>query len=256
MNESDLKGFAAEQLKAIRNDLFNLTKSLSSQDQKLLEELAGFSMLPPSRLLDAYRSAEQAAKRHPSASIVEFGVYRGGALAAMAYGASLTGCFSGPVIGFDTFEGHTAAPLPHEVDLHGNLQKPIFDQKQSKGEAWADCDLDSVLRNFSSIASGIQASLTSPDLIKGDACDTAAQLTGLCPNGISLLRLDMDWYEPTQAALTAALPLLRSNAILIVDDYGHHSGVKDAIDQFLSDLKIPFDSSMTDYSCRRILFLA
>jgi hypothetical protein len=178
MNELDLKGFAAEQLKAIRNDLFNLTKSLSSQDQKLLEELAGFSMLPPSRLLDAYRSAEQAAKRHPSAAIVEFGVYRGGALAAMAYGASLTDCFSGPVIGFDTFESHTAAPLPHEIDLHGNLQRPIFDQKQSKGEAWADCDLDSVLRNFSSIASGIQASLPSPNLIKGDACDTAAQLTG------------------------------------------------------------------------------
>ena len=148
MNESDLKGFAPEQLKAIRNELLNLKKSLSSQDQKLLDELAGFSMLPPSRLLDAYRSAEQAAKRRPNAAIVEFGVYRGGALAAMAYGASLTDCFSGQIIGFDTFEGHTAAPLPHEVDLHGNLQRPIFDQKQSNGEAWADCDLDTVLNNF------------------------------------------------------------------------------------------------------------
>jgi len=66
----------------------------------------------------------------------------------------------------------------------------------------------------------------------------------------------MDWYEPTKAALSAALPLLRPNATLIVDDYGHHSGVKDAIDEFLSELTIPFDSSMTDYSCRRILFLA
>jgi len=105
-------------------------------------------MLPPSCLLDAYRSAEQAAKRQPNAAIVEFGIYRGGALAAMAYGASLTDCFSGPIIGFDTFEGNTAAPLPHEVDLHGNLQRPIFDQKQSSGEAWADCDLDTVLNNF------------------------------------------------------------------------------------------------------------
>jgi hypothetical protein len=136
------------------------------------------------------------------------------------------------------------------------LQRSIFDQRQSKGKAWADCDLDSILRNFSSIASAIQASLPCPDLIKGDACDTAAQLIGLCPNGISLLRLYMDWYEPTKDALTAALQLLRSNAIMIVDDYGHHSGVKYIIDGFLSNLLIPFDSSMTDYSCRRILFLS
>ena len=95
-----------------------------------------------------------------------------------------------------------------------------------------------------------------PHLIKGDACLTASQLEGLCPNGISLLRLDMDWYEPTQAALAAAYPLFLSNAILLVDDYGHHSGVKDAIDMFLSNLNLSFDSSMTDYSCRRILFLS
>jgi len=80
-------------LKAIRNEPFNLTKSLSRHDQVFLENLAGFSMLPPSPLLDAFRYAEQAAKRHPNAAIVEFGVYRGGALAAMGFGASLTGCF-------------------------------------------------------------------------------------------------------------------------------------------------------------------
>ena len=113
-------------------------------------------MLPPSRILDAYRSAEQAAQRHPSAAIVEFGVYRGGALAAMSYGASLTGSFTGPVIGFDTFEGHTVAPLPHEVDLHGNFQRPIFDQKQSKAEAWADCDVKSVFDNYKVIMGELQ----------------------------------------------------------------------------------------------------
>ncbi len=57
MKELNLQGFATGQLKAIRNDLFNLKKSLSSQDQKLLELLAGFTMLPPSRLLDAFAEA-------------------------------------------------------------------------------------------------------------------------------------------------------------------------------------------------------
>ena len=255
MNESDLKGFGPEQLKVIRNELVNLRKSLSNQDQKLLDALSGFSMLPPSRLLDAYRSAEQAAKRLPNAAIVEFGVYRGGALAAMAYGASLRGTFCGSVIGFDTFEGHTCAPLPHETDLHGNLQRPIFDQKRSKQESWASCDLDSVLSNFNSIAHAIQASLTTPVLIKGDASSTASQLPSLCPNGISLLRLDMDWYKPTMASLCAATPLLCNNAVIIADDYGHHSGVKESIDQWLCSLDKKYDYTMTDYSCMRIILL-
>jgi len=255
MNESALKGFTPEQLKAIRNELFNLKKSLSRKDQKLVDELAGFSMLPPSRLLDAFRSAEQAAKRLPKASIVEFGVYRGGALAAMAYGASLRETFCGSVIGFDTFEGHTYTPLPHETDLHGNLQRPIFDQKRSKQESWASCDLDSVLSNFNAIAHAMQASLTTPVLIKGDACSTASQLPSLCPNGISLLRLDMDWFNPTMTSLSAASPLLCNNAVIIADDYGHHSGVKESVDQWLRSLGRKYDYTMTDYSCMRIILL-
>ena len=65
----------------------------------------------------------------------------------------------------------------------------------------------------------------------------------------------MDWYEPTKAALMSARPLLKPNAIIIADDYGHHSGVRDAIDEFLSNNPLAYDSSMTDYSCRRICLL-
>jgi hypothetical protein len=254
--ESIYDGFAPDQLKAIRNDLYFLKKRLSAKEQKLIEELAGLSMFPPSRLLDAYRSAQQAARRHPNSAIIEFAVYKGGALAAMAYGTSLTKSFRGSVIGFDTFEGHTSAPLSNEIDIHGNLQRPIFDKKQMSGESWADCDMNTALKNYNLIAEGLQTVLPSPKLIKGDARDTSSMLSQLCLNGISLLRLDMDWYEPTKAALEAALPLFKSNAVLIVDDYGHHSGVRDAVDEFLSDLKISFDTTMTDYSCRRILFLS
>lgn len=256
MNDSVLDGFAPDQLKAIRNELFSLKKSLSTQDRRLIEELAGLSMLPPSRLLDAYRSAEQAARRHPNSAIVEFGVYKGGALAAMAYGTSLTGSFRGSVIGFDTFEGHTSAPLPHEIDIHGNFQRPIFDKKREEGEAWAECDIYAVLENYKLIGSGLEVRLPNPQLIKGDACNTALELTELCPNGISLLRLDMDWYEPTKTALEAALPILMANAIIIVDDYGHHSGVKECVDEWIANTDAEYDITMTDYSCMRIVLLS
>jgi hypothetical protein len=65
MNESGLKGFAAEQLKAIRNYLFNLAKTLSSQDQKLLEELADWFLTVTS--LSAHRclSLSRASSKAP-----------------------------------------------------------------------------------------------------------------------------------------------------------------------------------------------
>ena len=146
-------------------------------------------MLPPARLLDAYQSAE----RDKTAAIVEFGVYMGGALASMACGANSSSKYTGRVIGFDTFEGHTVRPLPDEIDIHGQPQLPIFQQKATNGESWAACDIKTVLINFKEIAKSFGAACTDPHLIKGDACETAQELEnhldGYC---IGVLRLDMD----------------------------------------------------------------
>jgi hypothetical protein len=64
----------------------------------------------------------------------------------------------------------------------------------------------------------------------------------------------MVWYEPNKAALTVAFPLLRKNAILIIDDYGHHTDVMDATNEFLENIKTSFDLTMADCSCSRIIF--
>jgi hypothetical protein len=42
----------------------------------------------------------------------------------------------------------------------------------------------------------------------------------------------MDWYAPTFEALEAVAQVLARNAIIIMDDYGHHSGVRQAVDRF------------------------
>lgn len=250
-----LTSFAPEQLKAIRNDLFCLGKSLSKEDQEILRAIAGCSMLPPSRLLDASRSAMQAARRYPSSCLVEFGVYKGGSLAAISYGASKTASFSGRIVGFDTFEGHIRSPLPNEIDIHGSSQSVIFDHKKQNGEQWAKCDLKSVLENYTMISNRLNANLIQPDLVKGDACETSSSINQYCPNGISLLRLDMDWFEPTKCALDAATPYLHERAIIIIDDYGHHSGAKEAVDLWTESLQVEYDWTMTDYSCKRITLL-
>jgi O-methyltransferase len=252
MNSDPYHGLSLDQLKAIKNNVLNFRKSISLAERKLLDELSPYTMIPPARLLDAYRSAHQAAKRSPEASIVEFGVFAGGAVASLALGASLA-VFDGTVIGFDTFEGHVTRPNSNEIDIHGNPQDEVFDSFATSGLPWAYCDLYAVIENLSKLREKFP-NLPQVNLIKGDAVETSKNLPKLC-NTISLLRLDMDWYEPTRAALEAAEKLLGKNAIVILDDYGHHSGVKDAADEFLRKTTRPFDLTMVDYSCMRVIFL-
>jgi len=247
-------GLSESQIKAVKNHLINFEKSLSEFEKTLLKTVSPFTMLPPSRIIDAYHSARQAALRYPQASIVEFGVFAGGGLISMAYGAASTNAeFNGKIVGFDTFDGHLSRPSEDEIDLHGRQQSKVFDEIVGSGEKWAACSLDEVRRNFQTAQQLLNTKI-AVEFIKGDACETAKSITKFC-NSVSLLRLDMDWYAPTVAALEAVSPILARNALIIIDDYGHHSGVRQAVDRFFRIFERRYDYVMVDYSCRRIQLL-
>ena len=55
------------------------------------------------------------------------------------------------------------------------------------------------------------------------------------PQQIALLRLDTGWYESTYHELIHLYPLLSPGGILIIDDYGHWQGCRQAVDQFLAE---------------------
>jgi hypothetical protein len=243
---------SADQLKALRNNLSSFRKSLGSTEITLLDAVAPYTMIPPARVIDAYHSAKQVAVRDPGASVVEFGVFAGGGLASMAYGVSQTN-FSGNILGFDTFEGHVVKPNRNETDIHGNRQDEVFEKFKQTKAPWAKCDLETVNQNLLSLNITL-GPLPPIKLVNGNAIETCRQLPSLCER-IGFLRLDMDWYEPTKSTLVAASPLLASNAVVVFDDYGHHSGVRDAADEFMATINRSFNYSMVDYSCLRIVFL-
>ena len=61
------------------------------------------------------------------------------------------------------------------------------------------------------------------------------------PGGpIALLRLDTDWYESTRHELLHLFPLLSPGGVLIIDDYGHWSGARKAVDEYLGGLAVPY----------------
>jgi hypothetical protein len=81
--------------------------------------------------------------------------------------------------------------------------------------------------------------------VEGDVLET---LPSHAPEEIALLRLDTDWYESTKHELVHLFPRLVPGGVLIVDDYGHLRGSRQATDEYFADR--PLLLARTDYSGR------
>ena len=83
--------------------------------------------------------------------------------------------------------------------------------------------------------------------VKGMVEDT---IPTQAPDKISLLRLDTDWYTSTKHEMQHLFPRLSRNGILIIDDYGHFKGAKQAVDEYLLAAEIPLMLIRIDYTGR------
>jgi choline dehydrogenase-like flavoprotein len=54
------------------------------------------------------------------------------------------------------------------------------------------------------------------------------------PEKIAVLRLDTDWYESTRFELDNFYDKVVPGGYVIIDDYGHWKGCKQAVDEFLA----------------------
>jgi len=68
--------------------------------------------------------------------------------------------------------------------------------------------------------------------IQGKVEDTLPKIT---PEKISLLRLDTDWYESTYQELLHLFPKLSKGGTIIIDDYGHWKGAREAVDDYFKE---------------------
>lgn len=67
---------------------------------------------------------------------------------------------------------------------------------------------------------------------------------------IALLRLDGDWYDSTRVCLERLYEAVVPGGIVIIDDYGHWPGCRQAVDEFLVQLREPVYLHHVDYSGR------
>jgi O-methyltransferase len=203
-----------------------------------------YTMTSVERMYSIFKCVEYIIKSNIVGDFVECGVWKGGSAMMMAYTLLNLNTTDRTIYLYDTFEG---MPEPSENDInlnHKSAKKIYLSKKNSEnGSNWLRSELEDVKNNL--YATGYPKDKII--LVKGKVEQTIPS-TG--PEKIALLRLDTDWYESTKHELQHLYPILSERGVLIIDDYGHWLGCKQAVDEYVSENNINILLNRIDYTGR------
>ena len=204
---------------------------MQSEDREIIEQVKPYSMQTRIRIYSLLRAVEYVIEQKIPGDFVECGVWRGGGMMAIALKLVKMGIKDRYLRLYDTFEGMSS---PKRVDVQsrtGISAQALLDEDLTKSSGiWAVASLNEVRQNMLATKYPIE----NCDFVKGDVSQT---LTQVATDPICLLRVDVDWHEPTQRCLRYLYPRLSANGIFISDDYGHWAGAKLAVDEYFSGLQ-------------------
>lgn len=211
-------------------------------DVQIIRACKPYSMASAERILAVVNAVDHVIKAGIAGDFVECGVYRGGCSMAAALTFIRAGQSDRTLHLFDTFEGMSPAGAE---DVEADTEKPAADLFPADGK-WCFADLDEVRRNMSRT----EYPQSRINMVKGKVEDT---LPGSAPDQIAVLRLDTDWYASTRHELEHLYPRLVRGGVLIIDDYGHWAGSRQAVDEYLAEHNIHLLLNRTDYTGRMAL---
>ncbi|MEO7403377.1 MAG: TylF/MycF/NovP-related O-methyltransferase [Burkholderiales bacterium] len=177
-------------------------------------------------------------------SIVECGVWRGGMMMAAAR-TLLKYNEVRPLYLYDTFSGMTEPTLADE-DSHGRSARrgmKLYGRDTKGNSLWCNASLATVRENMMRT----RYPLDQVHFIEGAVEETIPRTV---PEQIAILRLDTDWYESTAHELKYLFPLIVDHGVLIIDDYGHWTGSRQAVDEYVAKIDRPLLLNRTDYTGR------
>jgi O-methyltransferase len=180
-----------------------------------------------------------------SGSMVECGVWKGGAAGLMAL-AHL----------------HGQSPASRELHLFDSWEGLPEPRAQLDGQAAAEYasgngsgalkPIGQCVSSITEASNLLETKIGYPrELIhyhKGWFQETLTR--GGLPEEIALLRLDGDWYESTKICLAELYPRVSKHGVVVIDDYGHWAGCRAAVDEFIGGLTAPIILNHVDYTCR------
>lgn len=224
--------------------LTSLAHDIQDDDfQRLYERCKPYTMTSDQRMFGLHVAMRYLARGGVAGDVVECGVWRGGS-AMLAALNLLDDPKPRHLYLYDTFTG---MPKPTDLDVVAatGVRAAVtwLANETSDHNAWCYAPFDDVRANLAS--TGFPADRLH--LIEGKVEDT---LPACAPEQIALLRLDTDWYESTRHELVNLYPRLARGGVLIIDDYGHWAGSRQAVDEFFAALSEPPMLVPLDYTGR------
>lgn len=217
----------------------------SAADMAIMNACRAFTMTGAERLWALTQAVHYVNQNEIPGDLVECGVWRGGSAMAMAMADSRQQDSNRRLWLYDTFQGMTA-PSSLDVELHsGRSAKELLDRtpKSDGNNVWAVASMEDVQENMRKTG-------FPEERIVFRQGDVARTLLGELPKQVALLRLDTDWYESTRIELEVLYPLVSVGGVVIIDDYGHWAGARQAVDEYLREHRLRPLISRIDYSGR------
>jgi O-methyltransferase len=203
---------------------------LEPRFQELYARCAPFTMTSLERMYALFQSIEYVVRRGIPGDIVECGVWKGGSAMLAALALQSLDSADRRIHLYDTYAGMTM-PSEADVDLREVSAQARWQNEQRDGfNQWCYASLDEVRTNVFSTG-------YPPDLVQFVEGRVEDTIPAVCPEQIAVLRLDTDWYESTHHELVHLFPLIATNGVLIIDDYGYWRGQREAVDEYFRSRK-------------------
>jgi O-methyltransferase len=199
---------------------------LTVAEREITDRVRPYTMTSTDRLVALTRAVDYVVRARIQGAIVECGVWKGGSMMAVAL-TLLRLRESRKLFLYDTFQGMTP-PSDLDIDLFGTSAETLLakhERKEGLLNPWAFASLDTV--RDAMLSTGYDS--TQVRFVQGRVEETIPQMV---PDRISILRLDTDWYASTRHELEHLYPLLSPGGVLIIDDYGHFAGARQAVDEY------------------------
>ncbi|QEH42095.1 TylF/MycF/NovP-related O-methyltransferase [Chitinophaga sp. XS-30] len=223
-------------LKKIYRSVFPETVALPADfdnfHREITEKVKPYTMTSAERVFSLVEAVRYVNESGITGDIVECGVWKGGSMLAVAETLVSMQDTDRTLYMYDTFGG---MPEPEEVDRD-------FRGEQASAQLERDTDKEaSVVWAYANLAT-VQATMGQSsypeDKIRYVAGKVEETIPETLPERIALLRLDTDWYSSTKHELIHLFPRLEPGGILIIDDYGHWKGARQAVDEYFAETGI------------------
>jgi hypothetical protein len=225
----------------------------------VIEKTKEYSMMPYVNIQTLYEQAIYCEKNNIQGSFVECGVWKGGAVGAMAMANLKHGVSRRDLHLFDSFDDICSpnaeidgTKAVDDVFNYSNINKESFLSGQLTpiegfydflgGHGTVD-DCSNLLFNH------IKYPREHVHFHKGWFQDTLPKDADKIDK-IAILRLDGDWYDSIKICLDYLYDKVAENGIVIIDDYGYYQGCTKAVDDFFKERNIITFLSYSSVGCR------